>query len=147
MELEILNIDVPLEFINGELVILNIFGQPLHKELVTNKNTTIEEGAHLGHGCIIHGATIGYNSMIGMNACKRVVGEEVPIPTFPILGNVTFNFGFLFISNSVLIRNQTNFGMAGQPRDLLITNQSLMKNQGNSGLPGPSQSHQIVIRS
>ena len=38
---EILNIDVPLEFINGELVILNIFGQPLHKELVTNKNTEI----------------------------------------------------------------------------------------------------------
>ena len=38
---EILNIDVPLEFINGELVILNIFGQPLHKKLVTNKNTEI----------------------------------------------------------------------------------------------------------
>ena len=28
----------------------------------------INEGAHLGHGCIVHGATIGCNSLIGMNA-------------------------------------------------------------------------------
>ena len=38
---EILNIDVPFEFINGELVVLNIFGQELHKEQITNKLTEI----------------------------------------------------------------------------------------------------------
>ena len=38
---EILNIDVPLEFINGNLVFLNMFGQELHKEIITNKLTEI----------------------------------------------------------------------------------------------------------
>ena len=38
---EILNIDVPLEFIDGELVLLNMFGQELHKEIITNKLTKI----------------------------------------------------------------------------------------------------------
>ena len=38
---EILNIDVPFEFINGELVVLNIFGQELHKEQITNKFSEI----------------------------------------------------------------------------------------------------------
>lgn len=40
---------------------------------------TINEGAHLGHGCIIHGATIGCNSLIGMNAVildDAIVGKE-----------------------------------------------------------------------
>lgn len=39
----------------------------------------LEEGAHLGHGCIIHGAQIGRNALIGMNAVVMdgvVVGEE-----------------------------------------------------------------------
>ena len=38
---EILNIDVPLEFIDGNLVFLNMFGQELHKEIITNKLTEI----------------------------------------------------------------------------------------------------------
>jgi hypothetical protein len=38
---EILNIDVPLEFIDGNLVFLNMFGQELHKEIITNKLTKI----------------------------------------------------------------------------------------------------------
>ena len=29
---EILNIDAPLEFIDGELILYNIFGQELHKK-------------------------------------------------------------------------------------------------------------------
>ena len=40
---------------------------------------TINKGAHLGHGCIVHGATIGYNSMIGMNAVildDAIIGDE-----------------------------------------------------------------------
>jgi len=38
---EILNLDIPLEFINGKLVLLNMFGQELHKEIITNKLTKI----------------------------------------------------------------------------------------------------------
>ena len=38
---KILNIDVPLEFIDGELVLLNMVGQQLHKEIITNKFTKI----------------------------------------------------------------------------------------------------------
>jgi len=38
---EILNIDVPLEFIDGELILYNIFGQELHKKIISNKLTEI----------------------------------------------------------------------------------------------------------
>ena len=38
---EILNIVVPLEFIDGELVLLNMFGQELHKEIIINKFSEI----------------------------------------------------------------------------------------------------------
>jgi len=40
---------------------------------------TLHESAHIGHGAIIHGATIGRNSLIGMNAVimdDAVIGEE-----------------------------------------------------------------------
>mgnify|MGYP003298368858 CR=1 FL=1 len=43
----------------------------------------IKKGAHLGHGCIVHGATIGANSLIGMNSVIMddvVVGKECIIP-------------------------------------------------------------------
>lgn len=39
----------------------------------------LEESAHIGHGAIIHGATIGRNSLVGMNAVVMddvVIGEE-----------------------------------------------------------------------
>ncbi|HEU4471285.1 MAG TPA: transferase hexapeptide repeat family protein [Flavisolibacter sp.] len=39
----------------------------------------LEAAAHIGHGAIIHGATIGRNCLIGMNAVimdEAVVGEE-----------------------------------------------------------------------
>ncbi len=40
---------------------------------------TLHESAHIGHGAIIHGATIGRNSLIGMNAVimdNAVIGDE-----------------------------------------------------------------------
>lgn len=43
------------------------------------KQAAFEEGAHIGHGAIIHGATVGKNSLIGMNAVLMddvVVGEN-----------------------------------------------------------------------
>lgn len=39
----------------------------------------LEEGAHIGHGAIIHGAQVGRNCMVGMNAVLMdnvVLGEE-----------------------------------------------------------------------
>lgn len=41
--------------------------------------TILEEGAHIGHGAIIHGGHIGRNTLIGMNAVVMdnvVIGEE-----------------------------------------------------------------------
>lgn len=39
----------------------------------------LKEGSHIGHGAIIHGATIGKNCLIGMNAVimdNAVIGDE-----------------------------------------------------------------------
>ncbi len=39
----------------------------------------LKEGAHIGHGAIIHGATIGKNCLVGMNAVimdNAVLGDE-----------------------------------------------------------------------
>ena len=46
----------------------------------------IEKGAHLGHGCIVHGATIGKNSLIGMNA---VIMDDAVIGNECIIGALT----------------------------------------------------------
>lgn len=45
------------------------------------------EGAHIGHGAVIHGATIGRNCLIGMNA---VVMDDVLIEEECIIGALTF---------------------------------------------------------
>jgi phenylacetic acid degradation protein len=48
---------------------------------------TLHAGAHIGHGAIIHGATIGRNSLIGMNA---VLMDEVEIGEECIVGALCF---------------------------------------------------------
>jgi len=48
---------------------------------------TLKAGAHIGHGAIIHGATIGKNSMVGMNA---VVMDDVEIGEGCIIGALSF---------------------------------------------------------
>ena len=45
------------------------------------------EGAHVGHGAIVHGATLGRNCLIGMNA---VLMDEVVIGDECIVGALTF---------------------------------------------------------
>lgn len=45
------------------------------------------EGSHIGHGAVIHGATIGRNSLIGMNA---VVMDNVEIGEECIIGALCF---------------------------------------------------------
>jgi phenylacetic acid degradation protein len=47
----------------------------------------LKEAAHIGHGAIIHGATIGKNSLIGMNS---VIMDEVIIGDECIIGALTF---------------------------------------------------------
>lgn len=47
----------------------------------------LKESAHIGHGAIIHGATIGRNSMVGMNA---VVMDDVLVGDECIIGALTF---------------------------------------------------------
>ncbi len=51
------------------------------------KTVTLEESAHIGHGAIIHGGTIGKNSLIGMNA---VIMDDVKIGEESIIGALTF---------------------------------------------------------
>ncbi len=47
----------------------------------------LKEGAHIGHGAIIHGATIGKNVLIGMNS---VVMDNVEIGDECIVGALCF---------------------------------------------------------
>jgi len=47
--------------------------------LFPGKTVLLKAGAHIGHGAIIHGATIGKNCLVGMNAVimdGAVLGEE-----------------------------------------------------------------------
>jgi len=47
----------------------------------------LEAGAHIGHGAIIHGAHIGRNCLVGMNA---VIMDEVVLGDECIVGALTF---------------------------------------------------------
>jgi phenylacetic acid degradation protein len=47
----------------------------------------LREGAHIGHGAIVHGATIGRNCLIGMNA---VVMDNADIGDGSIIGALSF---------------------------------------------------------
>lgn len=49
---------------------------------------TLSEGAHIGHGAVIHGAQIGKNCLIGMNAVvmdRVIVGDESIIGALSLL--------------------------------------------------------------
>jgi carbonic anhydrase/acetyltransferase-like protein (isoleucine patch superfamily) len=48
---------------------------------------TLHEGAHVGHGAIVHGANVGKNSLIGMNA---VLMDNVEIGEDCIIGALAF---------------------------------------------------------
>ena len=48
---------------------------------------TLKEGAHIGHGAIVHGANIGKNVLVGMNS---VLMDEVEIGDECIIGAMTF---------------------------------------------------------
>ena len=47
----------------------------------------LKEGSHIGHGAIIHGATIGRNCLVGMNS---VIMDDVDLGDESIVGALTF---------------------------------------------------------
>ncbi|MEX2362770.1 MAG: transferase hexapeptide repeat family protein, partial [Balneolaceae bacterium] len=47
----------------------------------------LEEGAHVGHGAVIHGAHLGRNCLVGMNS---VVMDNVEVGEESIIGALTF---------------------------------------------------------
>lgn len=64
---------------------------------------TLEEGAHIGHGAIIHGAHIGRNSLIGMNA---VIMDNARIGSGCIVGALAFvKSGTIFEDRSLIVGN------------------------------------------
>ena len=60
----------------------------------------ISQGAHLGHGCTIHGATIGENTMIGINA---VILDDAEIGNECIVGALTLIKSEMKVPNRKII--------------------------------------------
>lgn len=70
--------------------------------------TYLRKGAHIGHGAVIHGADIGENSLIGMNA---VVMDNAMIGKECIVGALSFIKGEIEIPDRSL--------MAGNPAKMI----------------------------
>lgn len=67
------------------------------------KGVVLDFDAHIGHGAIIHGATIGKNVLIGMNS---VIMDEVVIGDESIVGALTFvSAGTSFPPRSLIVGN------------------------------------------
>jgi carbonic anhydrase/acetyltransferase-like protein (isoleucine patch superfamily) len=55
--------------------------------MFTGVTVLLKTGAHIGHGAIIHGASIGKNALIGMNA---VIMDNVQLGDETVVGALTF---------------------------------------------------------
>lgn len=64
------------------------------------KTVVLKEGAHVGHGAIIHGANLGKNCLIGMNA---VLMDDVEIGDECIVGALSFVPAKMKIENRSLV--------------------------------------------
>jgi len=63
----------------------------------------LKEGAHIGHGAVIHGATVGKNCLIGMNS---VVMDNVQLGDECIVGALSFiKADEKFESRSLIVGN------------------------------------------
>jgi len=63
----------------------------------------LKAGAHIGHGAVIHGATIGRNCLVGMNA---VIMDDVELGDECIVGALTFiKQGERFPQRSLVVGN------------------------------------------
>ena len=67
------------------------------------KTIVLKEGAHIGHGAIIHGANLGRNCLIGMNS---VIMDDAEIGDECIVGAMTFvKAESVFSSRSLIVGN------------------------------------------
>jgi carbonic anhydrase/acetyltransferase-like protein (isoleucine patch superfamily) len=67
------------------------------------KVMTLRENAHIGHGAIIHGANIGRNCLVGMNA---VLMDDVELGDECIVGALAFvKAGMLVPNRKLLVGN------------------------------------------
>lgn len=63
----------------------------------------LKAGAHIGHGAVIHGATIGSNCLVGMNS---VIMDEVDLGDESIVGALSFiKAGEKFGRRSLIVGN------------------------------------------
>jgi phenylacetic acid degradation protein len=63
----------------------------------------LKEGAHIGHGAVIHGAIIGRNCLVGMNS---VIMDNVQLGDECIVGALSFiKEGELFEPRSLIVGN------------------------------------------
>ncbi|HLP38551.1 transferase hexapeptide repeat family protein [Lacibacter sp.] len=63
----------------------------------------LKEGAHIGHGAVIHGATIGSNCLVGMNS---VIMDNVVLGDECIVGALSFiKEGEVFEQRSLIVGN------------------------------------------
>lgn len=63
----------------------------------------LKAGAHIGHGAVVHGATIGKNCLIGMNA---VIMDGVVLGDECIVGALSFiKQGEIFAPRSLIVGN------------------------------------------
>lgn len=63
----------------------------------------LKEGAHIGHGAVIHGATIGKNSLVGMNS---VLMDNVQLGDECIVGALSFiKEGEIIPARSLVVGN------------------------------------------
>lgn len=67
------------------------------------KTVILHKSAHIGHGAIIHGATVGFNCLVGMNS---VVMDEVEIGDECIIGALSYlKAGSIFEKRSLIAGN------------------------------------------
>jgi phenylacetic acid degradation protein len=64
------------------------------------KSMVLKAGAHIGHGAIIHGANIGANCLVGMNA---VIMDDVTIGDECIIGALSFVKAGMQIPNRKMV--------------------------------------------
>lgn len=63
----------------------------------------LQEGSHIGHGAVIHGATIGKNCLVGMNC---VIMDRVQLGDECIVGALSFiRADDIFDSRSLIVGN------------------------------------------
>lgn len=63
----------------------------------------LKEGAHIGHGAVIHGATVGKNVLVGMNA---VLMDDVQVGDNCVVGALTFvPAGMIIPERKVVVGN------------------------------------------